>query len=308
MNRILRYHAAVGTKSFVSRNPRAGLSLLEVLVACGILVIGLSSIAAILPAAGSRFAQATQADRAGVTAANAYADLVNRRLLSADLFSTPSKACVFGKELREVPDVSAAARAVTEIAKSNELNARIDPTTGFLLQDELVYRPPTTTQTPLNAFVSGTTSIRQYTEGACWGAMIASRTAAGVGTPATLSIAVFKKEGGPPVQALLAGPAGSTLLQYSTGAANGLADEATRKRYLPGCSFVLALTNPPQWIRITSSWTNPGPVNPVTQVEDASKRASFVVLERNPFNSGSTMPFVAFENLMRVDHYPVRLD
>ncbi|MFM8985733.1 MAG: hypothetical protein ACKONH_06710, partial [Planctomycetia bacterium] len=79
------------------RESRAGLSLLEVLVACGILVIGLTSIAAILPAAGSRLTQASQADRGGTLAANAYAEMVNRGLIAADLFSSGTRACVFGR-------------------------------------------------------------------------------------------------------------------------------------------------------------------------------------------------------------------
>lgn len=65
---------------------RSGFSLLEVLVAMGILVTGLASVAALLPAAGSRLAEATAIDRAGTLSANAQADLVNRRVYSSDLF------------------------------------------------------------------------------------------------------------------------------------------------------------------------------------------------------------------------------
>jgi Tfp pilus assembly protein PilV len=71
-----------------TRSCRAGVTLLEVLVACGILVVGLASVASILPAAGTRLAQATLEDRAGTAAANAYADIVNRGLVAADIFGS----------------------------------------------------------------------------------------------------------------------------------------------------------------------------------------------------------------------------
>lgn len=294
---------------------RAGVSLLEVLVACGILVVGLASIAAMLPAAGSRFAQAALADRAGLMTANAYSEVIDRGLLSTALFSSGTKACVFGKQLQQVPAISGTNPVlpikpadVTAVAVAATLNARIDAEAGFLLQDDLVYRPPTNADTPLNSFVSGTSRIRAYNEGMCWGAMISSTTAAVMGGPATLSIAVFKKEGGPPRALTLSGPAGSTMLRYTTGTANGLIDERTRKQYLPGCAYVLALTRPPQWTRVTSSWTNPGRINSSTGIENAAERASFVILELNPFSTGATMSFVAFEHLVRVDQYPVTLD
>lgn len=295
MTRPLQRCAAASPLPCAAGHSRAGLSLLEVLVACGILVVGLSSIAAMLPAAGSRLAQATQADRAGVMTANAYAEVVNRGLLSAGLFSSPSKACVFGKELQEVPAASTAAAAVTAAADAATLNARIDPTTGFLLQDELVYRPPTSADTPLNAFVSGTTRIREYNEGVCWGAMISSTTTAAMGTPATLSIAVFKKEGGPPKAIALTGAGG----MFRMTAPN----ESDLKRYLAGCSFVLALpsggTQQPRWFRIASSWKQPNAADCWVTFEDHGGLASF---------AGSNPTVLGFENLMRVDQYPVTLD
>jgi type II secretory pathway pseudopilin PulG len=83
---------------------RSGFSLLEVLVACGILVIGLASIAAILPAAGARLAEATATDRAAALAAIAMSEIQARGLVSPELFmGTPaasgSAAVVFGQSL-----------------------------------------------------------------------------------------------------------------------------------------------------------------------------------------------------------------
>jgi len=283
---------------------RKGLSLLEVLVACGILVIGLSGVAALLPAAGSRLAQASLEDRVGVAAANAYAEVLNRGLLSWEILTgtgsaTISVPVVFGKVL---PNTGSTLLATGSTA------ALIDPTRGFVLEDELVYTLPTTDDTPNTSFVSGTTGPRAYKDAVCWGAMLAPTTyPAAAGAPATLSIAVFKKEG-TSQQLTLTGSAGSTMFQYTTGASNGASDEATRKKFLAGCTFALAATSQPQWLRVTSSWTNPGPVDETTGIEDATKRKSYVVLDRNPMSTGTTLPVIGFENIMRIDQYQITLD
>lgn len=70
-----------------SRVTRQGLTLLEVLIACGILVIGLASVAALLPAAASVLTEATSFDRAGALAANAFAELQTPGVLRADWFA-----------------------------------------------------------------------------------------------------------------------------------------------------------------------------------------------------------------------------
>lgn len=300
------------------RHPRAGLTLLEVLVACGILVLGLTSIAAILPAAGSRLTQAALEDRGGVLAANAYAEMVNRGLIAADLFpSGTTRACVFGRVLQAVPAVSTTAASVPVTgssamlmgAASAAVNARISPTRGFVLEDDLVFTSGTAADTPVNTFepaFSTRSPIRRYNEGVCWGAMLACTGSAATGAPATLSIVTFKKEAGGPTGLVLNGTAGTTMLQYTTGPLNGVVDEATRKLYLPACSYVLAMTNPPQWLRVHASWTMSGTT--VSGTENTLTRRSFVVLDRNPTTSGTTLPVVGFEQLLRVDQYPVTLD
>jgi hypothetical protein len=295
---------AMSRPSFAAvSHPRAGLSLLEVLVASGILVIGLTSIAAILPAAASRFGQATQADRGGMLAANAYAEAINRGLVDDAVFSVPSRACVFGDGLRQVPTVASAA-AVTAVA-SGTLAQRIDPTNGFRLEDDLVYASGAGSSLPLNAFQSPSSTVRRFNPGLCWGAMISGSGNAAPGMPATLSIAVFKKD--PVVRGLtLTGSVGSPMLQYITTATSGLADEAATKKFMPPCGFVLATTSPPQWLKVESSWTMPGPI--VSGTEDWRLRKSYVVLSRNPMTSGTTLSVVGFDQLLRVDQYPVILD
>jgi len=64
-----------------SSHLRRGITVLEVLIALGILAIGLASVAAIIPAAGSQGARAVILDRAAVHAANVLADAATFGLL-----------------------------------------------------------------------------------------------------------------------------------------------------------------------------------------------------------------------------------
>jgi len=257
-----------------SRHPRAGLSLLEVLVACGILAVGLASVSALLPAAAARLSQATQQDRAGMLAANARAECVNRGLVAADVFSNPAAACVFG----ELSGVSAAG-----IAAPSALAAQRLITTGGAqhFAEDPAFR---------------------------WGAMLAPTSGSATpGMPATLSIAVFRKASISPTTISLTGTSTSPRFQLTTGSANGLRDEATRRRFLPACSHVLAITTPPRWVRVTSSWTMPGPIT--SGSENPAARRSFVVLDPNPLPSGTTtLNVIGFDGLLRVDQHAVTLD
>ena len=300
---------------------RAGLSLLEVLVACGILAMGLASVAAILPAAATRLGQATQEDRAGILAANARAEAAARGLIAADVFSTPTKACVFGQVATSLTSgtlLTGTTWTLSSATASTVLPLRADTAyRGFVLEDDLVYTPSTTTETPRNSFVAN--GPREFRDPVCWGATLAPLTGtATIGAPAILGIAVFRKAG-IAQQLVLTSTAG--LLRYSTGTANWQADEASRKRFLGGCTYVLALplnpaTAPPAWLKVNSSWTNPGPI--VSGTEDVSKRASFCVLSWNGLTVSSTnyltsvtsgsVTVLGFENLMRVEQYPVTLD
>lgn len=269
-----------------SLHPRAGLTLLEVLVAGGILAIGLASVAALLPAASARLGQATQQDRAGMLAANARAECLNRGLVAADIFSTPAVACVFGElhPLSAWPftDVNAMGGLV---AGTTTAAAQRAGTSTFQLAEDPSFR---------------------------WGAMLArtgtAPASAAAGLPYTLSIAVFRKAptfSNPRIT--LTGASNSPLFRLMTSSTRGLADEATRRRFLPACSHVLTVENPPRWVRVTSSWTMPGPIT--SGSENVGGRRSFVVLDPNPLISGSTtINVIGFDGLLRVDQYPVTLE
>lgn len=277
---------------------RAGFSLLEVLVACGILVIGLTSIAAILPAASSRLAEATAEDRAGTLAANAYAEAVARGLLSSDIFpasSSGTTCVVFGRVLTingtstSIP-VGKVALASGTTVSGTVLFTRIDQARGFVLEDDLTYSIPTTGETPNNSFLNGGTGPREYKDGVCWGGMLTPTVLTGTvgpGSVATLSLAVFKKSGD--MQSL-------TLTPTSGLYAVVPADAQTRKKYAKGCSYLLVLPTgaAPTWQRINASWTT------VT----GSTFLTFTGTQSFPKDT----PAIGFEGLLRLDERTIVLD
>ena len=288
---------------------RAGFSLLEVLVACGILVIGLTSIAAILPAASSRLAEATAEDRAGTLAANAYAEAVARGLLSSDIFpasSSGTTCVVFGRVLTingtstSIPGGKVALASGTTVSGTvsltqaqyilTPLSTRIDQARGFVLEDDLTYSIPTTGETPNNSFLNGGTGPREYKDGVCWGGMLTPTVLTGTvgpGSVATLSLAVFKKSGG--IQSLTLTP---TSGYYSVLPA----DAQTRKKYAKGCSYLLVLPTSaaPTWQRINASWTRTG--------------STFLTFTGTQLFSGSTTLAIGFEGLLRLDERTIVLD
>jgi type II secretory pathway pseudopilin PulG len=282
------------------RSRRAGISLLEVLVSCGILIVGLTSLAAVLPAAASRLAQATLEDRAGTLAENAYAEAISRGLASRSILVSDTQACVFGIMLEKlVPDpptkrgkgrksdraTSIDARITYTGTTPPTLFQRIDDDRGFYLEDELAFQMPTVTDTPLNLFVnSGTSGPRESKKAICWGGMLAP--IAGT-NEATLSIAIFRKEGDYTETPIVLTDEGFPLFSVAE------ADEDRRDRYLKGCSFVLVLVPDalPFWAQVYSSWIG----NVVLDVDPA-------------LVAGRSVAVIGFENLVRVDQYRVTLD
>ena len=68
---------------------KKGITLMEVLIAIGILAVGLSSVAALLPAGGSQAKKAVMADRAATLAENALADAVTVGLIRPAVLFDP---------------------------------------------------------------------------------------------------------------------------------------------------------------------------------------------------------------------------
>jgi type II secretory pathway pseudopilin PulG len=273
----------------------SGMTLLEVLISCGVLVVGLASIASLLPAAGSRLGQAALEDRAGALAANAQADAFARGLVAFDLFTDPAKSIAFGTAMTTLPTVAGPQFA----APSAALAQRIDLQRGFLLEDEVMFTAPSTAETPTNSFAAGR---RAFKEGVCWGAtLVPQKFPAQAGTAAVLSVAVFRKDG-------LAEPVPLTTL---AGGLYGMttADEALMKRVLRSCSYVLVpATDPakgPRWFRVTASWRPP--VDPITNLRQND--GCYLVFADPDFAdfAGTNPRVIGFESVVRVDHYNVIL-
>ena len=298
---------------------RGGFSLLEVLVACGILVIGLTSVAAILPAAGARFAEAALYDRAAATANVGMSEVLLKNVASAKLFGTPpeqNKAVVFGEVLPKlalVNPISGITTPPTGIKAPKFSTAgvadAVDPTTvfltslfdmgtsperrGFFLGDEVLYEAPTasagttdvygTGGLPVRSVAANAAGVKAFKRGVCWGAMVTPYPW-GVDpasmTQARVTVAVFKSSGEiKQIPLTLVSPG---VYKMTT------ANEATRKKFLAGCSWALALpsTGAPQWLAINSSWK--------------SGAAAYVSFRESSLPSGSTLTVVGFEGLLNV--------
>jgi hypothetical protein len=300
---------------------KGGFSLLEVLVACGVLVIGLASVAAMLPAATSRLQEAAAADRGGSMAAAALADFECRDLAFRGLFLDAlgtylpaNRAVVFGEVLPSVSGISGSPTVVSlSAAASGQLKAKIDTTSGpagrgFFLEDELQYQQGTGS-TLLNVFTNG---VRDFRRGACWGAMVepypwGSNPATTRAVRAT--IAVFRKPGGRE-RMLLAGSAGGVFIKNvsvdDAGTVTPLVDATDSRRFLGPCAPVLAVaqsgTEAPRWLTVNSSW----PQWVAGADPQATPPTSYGVVFREagpvyqPLMSSGTLQVIGFENIQSV--------
>jgi len=293
---------------------KGGFSLLEVLVACGVLVIGLASAAAMLPAATARLQEAAAADRGGAMAAAALADFECRDLAFRGLFLDTSgtayvpanPATLFGEVLPIVSGTIGTSGSPTVVSlsgsASSQLQARINTTSGtagrgFFLEDELQYRPGAGL-TLFNGFTNG---VRDFRRGACWGAMVepypwGSDPASMRAVRAT--IAVFRKPG-EIIRMPLTGSAGGVfriLLSSTSGLDNGL----EFRPFLGPCAPVLAVaqsgTAAPKWLTVNSSWP---------QAAVSGTAWYFVVFREagsvyQPLMSGSTLQVIGFENIQSI--------
>lgn len=301
---------------------RQGFSLLEVLVSLGILVGALAGIAAILPATGARLNEATASDRASTLIANALADVNNRGLLTSKLFSgvAPPKAVIFGEGLTDTTTGTSSltpAPSMVQVANKTELEKLTVPSLHFLLQDDLVYSPPTVSDFPTNSFDA--LGLREFKRGLCVGVMLAPLDAdptnnanlnsaqAAAGMPARLSIVVFRKPS-PDNQTIPLTYVSPGLYQVQISGASSSDVEATRKKFLPGCGAVLALpsvaTKAPRWFRIGSSWTT-GTTSGDRIVPDKSY-VSFSEEAAATFAPGN-LTVVAFEGLLQLQERMVQL-
>jgi type II secretory pathway pseudopilin PulG len=306
---------------------RNGMTLLEVLVACGILVFALSGIAAILPAAGSRLAESVAEDRAALMAANVYAELNSRQLFKASLFTgvpnvnaspnLQSEALVLGnlgptgdwtavegdatiKAQKMAPffftnpfspsssGTSAVDRAFDAIWPYASMRASVDNCRGFFLEDELAYTEVNGLPTSVYEVVASGTSL---------GPRAFKRGVTWGATLARLTTGTNPPTPGAPAQLSVAvfkkaaDARGIDLEQISPTLYRLPAGQETiRSTYLKPCSYVLALPIG------SSASPPPGPqwlrINSSWTVQSttASGRVSYVTLpaEADKFFDGTS--------------------
>lgn len=264
------------------RPPRGGFTILEVLVSMGIIVAALAGIAALLPAAGSRLADATEIDRAGTLAANARADLATRGLYTPALWAGPQPAVVFGAGLPVLATLSSATASIGPAADA-AVTMRIDKSTGFQLPDDVQRR-------------------------ICYGCMLSATATAppAAGTQVRATTVVF---GNPAPQSreftLTQTGSGSTVFTSGTGALG----DADRKRFLAGCSWVVVVRSgtAPLWVPIASSWTtylSGATSGPATGTAHVSLSGTDVL----GYVTGTTLRAIGFEGLLRVEERLVTLE
>lgn len=133
------------SRESLKRASPGGITLLEVLIAMGILSVGLMSVAALMPAGKSQASKAVVLDRAAVVAANALADAATFGLLHLKSLTPPPTGTavidvglginsVIPASLRQFGIYDAAAPAAPASVHRLFLQSR----------DDLVLTPPTT--------------------------------------------------------------------------------------------------------------------------------------------------------------------
>jgi Tfp pilus assembly protein PilV len=320
---------------------RRGFTLLEVLVACGILVVSLASIAAMLPAAASRLSEATAMDRAAVLTSLAMNDLQIRGLATPAIFPTGTCGIVVGDGVSTVVaatvtqsgvssptalhsgtlaangiTLSRNGRLLLSSPVSAAVAARADTTRGFFLEDSVQYLPPNIGNMPRNVFigVGSGTGYRSFTSSVTWGAVITPEpwgmAATGTISAVRASIAVFSKPS--TARAMTLAQRAPNL--FTTGTWPG----AIQRTRLKPCSAVLAIPlsatpgqEPPQWLGVRSSWTSSTNSVLALGALTSGSAAAFVVFDRPPPPSmvvSGSLTVLTFDNLLSTDQkiLPIR--
>lgn len=304
---------------------RGGITLLEVLISCALLLVGLTAMAAMLPAAGSRLSQASIEDRAAVLLANAFGEMFNRGLVAADIFpaspvvgGSAKPVVTIGRILGGLPELgdlpSGGVAADYFIAPSEKGLTRCGTPRTFLLEDGLVFSPASGSDGLTNSFLgaAGAAGPRRFREGVCWGATLAPESfPPRAGQPATLSIAIFKRDGS--AGQSRAGTSQVVPLVLRRFKNFYESDITPNGSLLRACSWVLAMPTtsgtssaPPTWFKIVSSWTWRTPQARTTRLI-VGDQGAFATLTSSTATD-STALVLAFEDLVRVDVQTVTLN
>jgi hypothetical protein len=272
------------------------MTLLEVLVASGILVIGLVSVAALLPAAGSRLAEATLIDRAGTLSANCYADIWNRGMLTADLVPSSSRGVI-----------------LIEAGMQSAMFAGASPSVNLPLDFQAVAVPDQAFQLPDSVQWVGDELVSNDGRVAAIATVIPldRATAGNEGGPFRLSVVIFRRTTSAAKVFAVTGDDSGVIFQINN------ATESERKRFFPPCGWVLVVpaaaasedTKPARWLHIASSWTVKGVHSVRFSDHVLAQEMIFAKPEGMPLNEAFREAQVyGFSQLVRVDERSVVLE
>lgn len=182
-------------------NPRTpsrhGITLMEVLIAIGILSIGLTSVAALLPAGGSQARKAIISDRAANLAENALADAITIGLARPLSLTGTASRVVFDPagslSLAGTLDASLQASGVLAVTTSGTTG--VSKAVGFLFaqgRDDIVFNAPATGDSlPTNAFTDGARAFDGRTT-CLWAIESLSNSPIAASSLARLSVVIFQ--------------------------------------------------------------------------------------------------------------------
>jgi len=248
------------------------MTLLEVLVACGILVIGLASVAALLPAAASVLADASRIERAANLATNAVADLRFQGIPSATTFQGPVKTLVIGSMFPDMP-----------FGRNPFVKQVVSPTP----LDEQAY-------------------------GRAWYGATITPLSQGVeikkGMPAKATVVVFSQQNvesrSIPLTQQWPG-----VYRLTSGA--GQEREAARKRFLPSCAWAAVVVDDAVlWLHVGNSWatyTKAGQTRAEKSVEQCFVSFSDPAAAAAASNN-NTLTVHAFAGVLKLEEHIVTLE
>lgn len=291
------------------------MTLLEVLVALGILAAGLASVAALMSAATTRLADATAIDRAGTLAANAQADLRTRGLLSVTAFPANTVISASTGRVLVIGDVFPAPFSSGTLKFTGTAASAIP--TGTFSKSSIVI-PATTLTLQDDVRLSGTTNtLFSNLDGISCGVTVVPTITGTVvaGTPVRVGVVVFKQQQTDWMLIPLKKISGGVFEVTTVGAgAAGARNESVRKRFLPACSWVfvpkLDQMAASRWMRIGSSWTTQKPDATGIVLPDRSF-VSFTNADAEVVTAvatSGTLNVHAFTRVLRVDERPGMLE
>jgi type II secretory pathway pseudopilin PulG len=204
---------------------RHGITLMEVLIAIGILSIGLTSVAALLPAGGSQARKAIISDRAANLAENALADAITIGLARPLSLTGTAPRVVFDPagslSLAGTLDASLQALGVLAVATGG---TGVSKAVAFLFgqgRDDIVFNAPATGDAlPTNSFTDGARAFDGRTT-CLWAIESLNGSSIAASSLARLSVVIFQDRdfSSPPLTATVSStgeitvtpPAGRTI-------------------------------------------------------------------------------------------------